>query len=93
MAKISKENLIEVLAKKACCSKKEAVDCLNTVINEITGSLKKGNDVVLTGFGTFTVSKRKARMGRNPKTGAAIKIPAMSVPRFKAGKALKDAVR
>ncbi|PIV14067.1 DNA-binding protein HU [bacterium (Candidatus Gribaldobacteria) CG_4_9_14_3_um_filter_36_15] len=93
MAKITKEDLIEVLAKKVCCSKKEAVDCLNTVLDEIKGSLAKGKDVILTGFGTFKVSKRKARIGRNPQTGATLKIPAKTVPRFKAGKGLKDAVK
>jgi len=93
MAKITKEDLIEVLAKKVCCSKEEAVDCLNTVLDEIKGSLAKGKDVILTGFGTFKVSKRKARIGRNPQTGATLKIPAKTVPRFKAGKGLKDAVK
>jgi nucleoid DNA-binding protein len=93
MAKVTKENLVEVLAKKVCCSKKEAVDCLNVLLDEIKSALKKGQDVVLTGFGTFTVSKRKARTGRNPQTGATIKIPAKKVPRFKAGKGLKDAVK
>ncbi|OIP75878.1 MAG: DNA-binding protein HU [Parcubacteria group bacterium CG2_30_36_21] len=90
---MTKEDLIEVLAKKVCCSKKEAVDCLNTVLDEIKGSLAKGKDVILTGFGTFKVSKRKARIGRNPQTGATLKIPAKTVPRFKAGKGLKDAVK
>jgi len=65
----------------------------NTILSEITKALKAGKDVVLTGFGSFTVSKRAARMGRNPQTGAAIKIAAKKVPRFKAGKGLKDAVR
>lgn len=93
MPKVTKEALVDVLAKKVCCSKKESVDCLNTLLDEIKAAMKKGNDVVLTGFGTFTVAKRKARIGRNPQTGATLKIPAMNVPRFKAGKALKDAVR
>jgi nucleoid DNA-binding protein len=93
MARITKEDLIEVLAKKVCSSKKEATDCLNTLLDEIKGSLAKGSDVVLTGFGTFSVSHRKARMGRNPQTGATIKIAAKKVPKFKSGKGLKDAVK
>ena len=93
MAKITKENLIDVLAQKASCSKKEASDSLNLVIDEITSALKKGNEVTLTGFGTFKVSSRKARTGRNPKTGAIIKIPAKKVTKFKAGKSLKEAVK
>ena len=93
MARITKEDLIEVLAKKVCCSKKEAVDCLNTLLDEIKSSLAKGSDVVLTGFGTFSVSHRNARTGRNPQTGASIKIAAKKVPKFKSGKGLKDAVK
>jgi len=92
MAKLTKEDLVEAVAK-VVCSKKEAVDALNAVIEEITKALKTGKDVVLTGFGTFTVSKRSARTGRNPQTGATIRIPAKKVPRFKPGKALKDAVK
>ena len=92
MAKVTKENLVEVLSKSVC-SKKEAADCLNSLVDEITKNLKAGKEVVLTGFGTFSVSQRKARMGRNPQTGATIKIAAKKVPRFKAGKALKEAVR
>jgi len=63
------------------------------LLDDIKKSLSKGEGIVLTGFGTFKVAKRAARAGRNPKTGATIKIPAMKVPRFKAGKGLKDAVR
>jgi len=93
MAKITKEDIIDAIVKEADCSKKCAGDCLSSIISLIEKSLKAGKDVVLTGFGTFTVSKRKARMGRNPQTGAAIKIAAKTVPRFKAGKGLKDAVK
>jgi len=93
MSRITKENLVEVLAKKVCCSKKEAVDCLNLILEEIKGHLKKGQDVVLTGFGTFVISHRKARIGRNPQTGASLKIPARNVVRFKVSKTLKDAVK
>ncbi|MCD6500858.1 HU family DNA-binding protein [bacterium] len=93
MAKLTKEDLVETIVKVADCSKKCATDCLNAILNDITKGLKAGKDVVLTGFGTFKVSKRKARSGRNPQTGATIKIPAKKVPKFKAGKALKDAVK
>ena len=90
---MTKENLIEAIVKKTAVSKKQAAETLNAVLEEITKSLSKGEQVVLTGFGTFKVSKRAARSGRNPKTGATIKIPAMKVARFKVGKSLKDAVR
>jgi len=91
--KTSKSDLIEVLAKKVKCSKKASGECLNALLDEVKASLKKGQDVVLTGFGTFRVSKRKARIGRNPQTGKSLKIPAKKVPVFKAGKDLKKAVK
>ena len=90
---MTKGDLTEALAKKTGCSKAEASNCLNTLIDEITASLAKGEEVTLTGFGTFKVSKRKARTGRNPQTGETLQIPAMKVPGFKSGKQLKDAVR
>ena len=90
---MTKIDIIESLAKKTKCSKSCAAECLNVILDEITKSLKSGKDVVLTGFGSFMVAKRKARTGRNPQTGETIKIPARTVPRFKAGKQLKDAVR
>ena len=93
MPKITKEDVAEVIVQSCDCSKKCASDCLNDILEEIKKNLKSGKDVVLTGFGTFTTSRRKARMGRNPQTGATLKIPAKTVPRFKAGKALKDAVK
>jgi len=93
MAKVTKEDIVNAMVRSVDCSKKCAGDCLNTILEEVQKSLKAGKDVVLTGFGTFTVSKRKARMGRNPQTGASIRIPAKTVPRFKAGKGLKDAVK
>ena len=93
MAKLTKEDLVGTMAKLTECSKKCATDCLNAILDDITKGLKAGKDVVLTGFGTFKVSRRKARTGRNPQTGATIKIPAKNVPRFKAGKGLKDAVK
>lgn len=93
MAKATKEDLVEAMAKASDCSKKCASDCLNAMLEAVSKNLKAGKDVTVTGFGTFTVSKRKARMGRNPQTGASIKIAAKRVPRFKAGKSLKDVVR
>ena len=90
---MTKECLVEAVAKKTGCSKSAAGDYLNTILDEIGNALKKGEKVTLTGFGTFSVSRRKARTGRNPATGATIKIPAKTVPKFKAGKALKDTVK
>jgi len=93
MAKTTKGDLIVVVSKAAKCSKKCAGECLGMILKEIKSSLSKGKNVVLTGFGTFRVAKRKARIGRNPQTGKTIKIPARKVPAFKAGKDLKKAVR
>ncbi len=90
---MSKQDLVELIAKKTGLSKSAAGESLNVILDEIGKALAKGQDVVLTGFGKFSVSKRKARMGRNPQTGKEIKIPAAKVPKFKAGKALKDMVR
>lgn len=92
MAKLTKSDLVEKIAKSCNCSKRTATQCLDSFVETITKSLKKGVDVGLTGFGTFTTSRRKARKGRNPQTGEEIKIPAKRVPRFKPGKALKDAL-
>ena len=89
---MNKGELIDAMAKSTC-SKAEAAKALDAGLNAIKGSLKKGNPVTLIGFGTFKVSKRKARTGRNPQTGKAIKIPAKKVPVFKAGAALKKAVK
>ena len=88
---MKKQEFIEEVAKKTKLPKSEVAEVVNTGIEVVTKNISKG--VVLTGFGTFSVSKRKARNGRNPKTGEAIKIPATKVPRFKAGKALKQAVK
>ncbi|MFA5746784.1 MAG: HU family DNA-binding protein [Candidatus Paceibacterota bacterium] len=90
---MTKQELIEAIVKKQDVSKTQANESIDIIIDEITKALSKGDQVTLTGFGTFKVSKRAARTGRNPKTGEALKIPAMSVPKFKAGKGLKDAVR
>jgi DNA-binding protein HU-beta len=90
---MTKEDLINAMVKKTDCSKSCATACLNTVLDEIAKALKRGEKVTLTGFGTFSVSTRKARTGRNPKTGATIKIPQKKVPKFKAGRLLKSAVK
>ena len=89
---VNKADLIEAVAKDAGISKKAANDALNSVTSHISKTLKKGGAVTLIGFGTFSVSKRAARTGRNPQTGATIKIKAKKVPRFKAGAGLKKAV-
>jgi DNA-binding protein HU-beta len=93
MAKINKGMLVDTLAAKAEMSKRDAERFLETVIDEITAQMQSGNEVALTGFGTFSVSNRAARQGVNPKTGEKIQIAATTVPKFKAGKALKDAVK
>lgn len=90
---MTKDELINAVASKCACSKKASGECLDAMIETITKAMQKGDRIVLTGFGAFQVSKRAARRGVNPKTGAKIQIPAMKVPKFKAGKALKDAVR
>ncbi|MGV8056726.1 MAG: HU family DNA-binding protein [Smithellaceae bacterium] len=89
---MNKAELIDEVAK-ITCSKKEAAEAVNATFAAIQKALKKGDTVTLVGFGTFGVSKRKARKGRNPQTGEAIKIAAKKVPVFKAGKGLKDAVK
>jgi DNA-binding protein HU-beta len=89
---VNKIELIEHVAKHADISKAAAGRAIEAVVGGIRTSLKKGNSVTLVGFGTFTVGKRAARAGRNPRTGAAIKIKAAKVPKFRPGKALKDAV-
>jgi DNA-binding protein HU-beta len=89
---LNKLDIIESVAKSADVSKAAAARVLDGAISAITGALKKGGMVTLVGFGTFYVGKRAARSGRNPRTGAAIKIKAAKVPKFRAGKALKDAV-
>ena len=90
---MGKQDIIEILAEKTNISKSQAGEYLNTLLSEITKALKKGNDITLTGFGTFSASKRKARQGVNPRTGEKIKIAAAKVPKFKAGKSLKEAIK
>ena len=89
---MNKFELIEAVAKSADISKAAAGRAVDAAVAAIQASLKKGAMVTLVGFGTFYVGKRAARSGRNPRTGAAIKIKAAKVPKFRAGKALKDAV-
>ncbi len=89
---MNKTDLIEVIAKNAELSKAAAGRILDVVLNSITESLGKGKEVVLVGFGSFVVNKRKQRKGRNPQTGEVITIPAAKIPRFRPGKYLKDRV-
>lgn len=89
---MNKSELIDQIAKSADISKAAAGRALDATVGAIKTSLKKGGMVTLVGFGTFYIGKRAARSGRNPRTGATIKIKAARVPKFRAGKALKDAV-
>ena len=89
---MNKTELVSAMADKAEISKKDAESALKALTDTITAQLKKGDKVQLVGFGTFEVSKRAAREGRNPQTGAVMKIAASKAPKFKAGKALKDLV-
>jgi len=89
---MNKGQLVEVVAK-ALGSKSAAEKAINATLKAVTDALKKGDKVTLVGFGTFSVSKRAARTGRNPQTGKEIKIKAKKVPKFTAGKALKDTIR
>lgn len=89
---MNKAELIDAVANGADISKADATRAVEAVINQITETLKSGDQVALVGFGTFAVKDRAARTGRNPRTGEPINIPASKVPGFKAGKALKDAV-
>ena len=92
MTIMNKAELIDAVAEDAEIKKSEAARALDSAIDKITNALKGGDSVTLVGFGTFTVRRREARMGRNPRTGEAIQIKASNVPGFKAGKALKDAL-
>ncbi len=89
---MNKSELIEAIAASADIPKAAAGRALDAMVDSVTGALQKGDQVVLVGFGTFSVKERAARTGRNPQTGAEIQISAAKVPSFKAGKALKDAV-
>ena len=89
---MNKSELIEAIAASADISKAAAGRALDAITESITGALKEGDQVALVGFGTFKVSDRAARTGRNPRTGESIQIAASKVPTFKAGKELKEAV-
>lgn len=89
---MNKTELVEFIATQADLSKAKAAEAVDAFVEAVTISLKKGKDVTLVGFGTFTISKRAARTGRNPQTGATIKIAASKAPKFRPGKSLKDAV-
>lgn len=90
---MNKTEFIEAVAKTAKLSKAAAADAVNAVLEVVAKTLKKGDAVQLTGFGTFAVAKRAARTGRNPATGKTIKIAATKAPKFKAGALLKKAVK
>jgi DNA-binding protein HU-beta len=90
---MTKKELIDKVAKATGLSKSHSNKALDAVLDSIKGTLKKGKKVTLPGFGSFSISKRKARMGRNPRTGEAIKIAASKLPKFSAGKALKDLLK
>lgn len=93
MAHINKDALVGIISTKLDLSKKDVEAVIDALAENITEEIRKGNKVTLTGFGTFRVSKRKAREGINPQTKERIQIPEMSVPKFTAGKTLKEAVR
>lgn len=89
---MNKAELVAAIAEKTELSKKDSEKVLKAFIDVVTEELTKGEKIQLVGFGTFEVAERAAREGRNPQTGATMKIPASKAPKFKAGKALKDAV-
>ena len=89
---MNKADMIEQIAQAAEVSKSAAERAVDALIGAVKSSLKKGEMVTLVGFGTFYVSHRKARSGRNPRTGESLKIAAANAPKFRAGKALKDAI-
>lgn len=89
---MNKSELVSAIAEKAGLTKVQAAAALDATVGAVTTALSKGDQVAIIGFGTFKVGERAARTGRNPQTGAEMKIPAAKVPKFSAGKALKDAV-
>ena len=90
---MTKQALIDYVAEKTGLAKAQTKKCIDATLEGITDALKKRDGITFTGFGTFKTYDRKARTGRNPQTGESIKIPAATVPKFKAGKALKAAVK
>ncbi|MEN8252074.1 MAG: HU family DNA-binding protein [Patescibacteria group bacterium] len=93
MAKVNKSMFVDAVASKTDMSKADTERFLEAFIDEVTSQLQARNEVAFTGFGTFSTSDRKARQGVNPKTGEKIQIAATTVPKFKSGKGLKDAVK
>jgi len=89
---VTKADLVNSIAEKAGLSKADAEKALKAFTDAVTDALKAGEKISLVGFGTFSVGERAARTGQNPQTGAKINIPAAKVPKFKAGKALKDSI-
>ena len=89
---MNKDDLISKVASSIGISKSEAAKSVDAVFSSITNSLKGGNEVRLVGFGTFLITNRAATIGRNPRTGESIQIPAKKVPKFRAGKSLKETV-
>ncbi|MEM1974160.1 MAG: HU family DNA-binding protein [Thermoplasmata archaeon] len=90
---MTKAELIDAIAKKAGLTKKKSAQAVDAIVESIIEALKKGDKVTLVGFGTFSVTKRKPRKGRNPKTGEEVKIPATKSPKFTPGKAFKEAIK
>lgn len=90
---MNKAELIDHIARQADISKAAATRALDAIVGGVKSTLKKSGSVTIVGFGTFAVTKRAARTGRNPRTGAAIKIKSAKVPKFKPGKTLRDAIR
>ena len=89
---MNKNDLVATVAENSDLSKSDATKAVDSVFSAVTASLKKGEEVRLVGFGTFSVTRRAATQGRNPRTGEKIQIPASNQPKFKAGKGLKSAV-
>jgi DNA-binding protein HU-beta len=89
---VTKQDLIDIVSEKCGLTKKDAGGILDTILDTITDTMKRGEKVALVGFGTFEAKTRKARQGRNPATGETIEIAARTVPSFKPGRALKDAL-
>ncbi|MBP9668749.1 MAG: HU family DNA-binding protein [Candidatus Pacebacteria bacterium] len=90
---MNKADLIDKIAEKCGCTKADAERMMDVVLDTITGTLKKGDEVAIAGLGKFTARMRAAREGRNPRTGESVQIPSMRVPKFSASKTLKDAVK
>jgi DNA-binding protein HU-beta len=89
---VNKNELVDAVAERTGLAKSDAARAVEAVLGTITDTMKKGDTVALSGFGSFVAKERAARTGRNPRTGASIKIKAAKIPKFRPGKALKDAV-